>query len=144
MKHILKLQDGRIEPIKDLMKSEKEFTLRRVLVDGERGGAKNLTFGYAKFDARTSYHKKHIHPHAEEIFYILSGKGIGGVGEGAEEVEIVKGDTASGFPEGQSIGCTIPLILRARFSSFMLLRPWNPRVTRSLSDSGKRLQVLII
>lgn len=93
MKHILKLQDGRIEPIKDLMKSEKEFALRRVLVDGERDGAKNLTFGYAKFDAKTSYHKKHIHPHAEEIFYILSGKGIGGVGEGAEEVEIVKGDT---------------------------------------------------
>jgi len=93
MKHILKLEDGRIEPIKDLMKSEKELALRRVLVDGERGGAKNLTFGYAKFDAKTSYHKKHIHPNAEEIFYILSGKGIGGVEEGAEEVEIVKGDT---------------------------------------------------
>lgn len=93
MKHILKIEDGRIEPIKDLMKSEKEFALRRVLVDEEMGGAKNLTFGYARFDAKTSYHKKHIHLNTEEVFYILSGKGIGGVGENSEEVEIVEGDT---------------------------------------------------
>jgi mannose-6-phosphate isomerase-like protein (cupin superfamily) len=93
MKHILKLEDGRIEPIKDLMKSKKEFALRRVLVDEQMGGAEHLTFGYARFEVKTSYHKKHIHPHAEEVFYILSGKGIGGVGEGTEEIEIVAGDT---------------------------------------------------
>ena len=93
MKHILKVEDGRIEPIKDLMKSEREFALRRVLVDEKMGGAKCLTFGYARFDAKTSYHKKHIHPNAEEVFYILSGKGIGGVGTGTDEVEIVTGDT---------------------------------------------------
>ena len=93
MKHILKLEDGRIEPIKDLMKSEKENALRRVLVDEEIGGAKNLTFGYARFEPKTSFHKKHSQPQAEEVFYVLSGKGIGGVGDGAEEVEIVKGDT---------------------------------------------------
>jgi len=93
MKHILKLEDGRIEPIKDLMRSKKEFALRRVLVDEQMGGAENLTFGYARFEPKTSYHKKHIHPDAEEVFYILSGKGIGGVGSGTEEIEIVAGDT---------------------------------------------------
>ncbi len=93
MKHILKLEDGRIEPIKDLMRSKKEFALRRVLVDEQMGGAENLTFGYARFEPQTSYHKKHIHPDAEEVFYILSGKGIGGVGSGTEEIEIVAGDT---------------------------------------------------
>ena len=93
MKNLLKLEDGRIEPIKDLMASKKEFALRRILVDEEIGGAKELTFGYARFEPKTSYHKKHIHPHAEEVFYVLSGKGIGGVGENAEEVEIVAGDT---------------------------------------------------
>jgi quercetin dioxygenase-like cupin family protein len=93
MKHILKLEDGRIEPIKDLMKSKKDFALRRVLVDEQMGGAEHLTFGYARFDPKTSYHKKHIHPDAEEVFYILSGKGIGGVGDGTEEIEIDAGDT---------------------------------------------------
>ena len=93
MKHILKLEDGRIEPIKDLMKSRKEFALRRVLVDEQMGGAEHLTFGYARFEPKTSYHKKHIHPDAEEVFYILSGKGIGGVGAGTEEIEIIAGDT---------------------------------------------------
>ena len=93
MKNIIKLEDGRIEPIKDLMASKKEFALRRILVDEEIGGAKELTFGYARFEPKTSYHKKHIHPHAEEVFYVLSGKGIGGVGENTEEVEIVAGDT---------------------------------------------------
>jgi quercetin dioxygenase-like cupin family protein len=93
MKNILKLEDGRVEPIKDLMKSKKEFALRRVLVDEQMGGAEHLTFGYARFAAKTSYHKKHIHPDAEEVFYILSGKGIGGVGDGTEEIEIVEGDT---------------------------------------------------
>jgi quercetin dioxygenase-like cupin family protein len=93
MKHILKLEDGRIEPIKDLMRSKKEFALRRVLVDEQMSGAQHLTFGYARFEPKTSYHKKHIHPHAEEVFYILSGKGIGGVGSGTEEIEIVAGDT---------------------------------------------------
>jgi quercetin dioxygenase-like cupin family protein len=93
MKHILKLEDGRIEPIKDLMKSEKEFALRRVLVDKEMGEAETITFGWAVFEPKTSYHKKYYHPNAEEIFYILSGKGIGGVGEGTQERKIVQGDT---------------------------------------------------
>jgi quercetin dioxygenase-like cupin family protein len=93
MKHIRKLEDGRIEPMKDLMASEKQFALRRILVDGENGGAAHLTFGYAVFDPKTSFHKKHFHPNAEEVFYLLSGKGMGGVGLGSKEVEIVEGDT---------------------------------------------------
>jgi len=93
MKHILKLEDGRIEPIKDLMKSKGEFALRRILVDEQIGGAEHLTFGYARFDPRTSYHKKHVHPNAEEVFYVLTGRGIGGVGQSSAEVEIVRGDT---------------------------------------------------
>jgi quercetin dioxygenase-like cupin family protein len=91
MKHILKLEDGRIEPIRDLMRSDKEYALRRILVDEQIGGAKHLTFGYARFDPKTSYHKKHTHPNAEEVFYVLTGKGIGGVGADTEEVEIVAG-----------------------------------------------------
>ena len=62
MKHVLKLEDGRIDPIHDLMKSDKEFALRRILVDEKMGGAEHLTFGYARFDPRTSYHKKHTPP----------------------------------------------------------------------------------
>jgi len=93
MKHILKLEDGRIEPIQDLMKSKEEFAPRRILIDEEIGGAKHLTFGHAAFAPKTSYHKKHVHPHAEEVFYVLSGKGIGGVGEDSGEVELVPGDT---------------------------------------------------
>ena len=93
MKYILKMEDGRVEPIKDLMASEKVFALRRIMVDQQMGGAEMLTFGYAMFDAKTSYHKKHYHPEAEEVFYVISGKGIGGVGEASEETEIVKGDT---------------------------------------------------
>jgi len=93
VEYVLKLEDGRIEPIKDLMTNDKEFALRRILVDEKLGGAEHLTFGYARFEPRTSYHKKHTHPDAEEVFYVLAGKGIGGVGQGTPDREIVKGDT---------------------------------------------------
>ena len=93
MQHVLKLEDGRVAPISGHMKSDDEFGLRRILVDGETGGAKHLTFGYARFDPNTSYRKKHTHPHAEEVFHILSGKGIGGVGDQANERVLVRGDT---------------------------------------------------
>jgi hypothetical protein len=42
MKHVLTLENGRIDPIQDLMKSEKEFALRRILVDEKMGGARSL------------------------------------------------------------------------------------------------------
>ncbi len=85
-KYLIKLSDGRNEPIQDL-----EHASRIVLVDQDTVGAKGITFAYCKFEAKISYHKKHVHPHAEEIIYIVSGKGIGGVGN--KEFEMVSGDT---------------------------------------------------
>jgi quercetin dioxygenase-like cupin family protein len=98
VQYVFKLEDGRVEPIHDLMKSEKEFALRRILVDGQTG-ARHLTFGYTRLDPITSYQKKHAHPHAEEVFYVLAGKGIGGVGENTNERMLVKGD-AVWVPQG--------------------------------------------
>ena len=86
-RYILKVEDGRNEPIRDL-----EHSVRRVLVDAQTVGAEQMTFGYCRFEPRMSFHKKHVHPDAEEIMYILSGKGIGGVGDEKERV-IVQGDT---------------------------------------------------
>jgi quercetin dioxygenase-like cupin family protein len=54
-------------------------------------GAEDVTFGYSKYAPKSSIHKKHRHPNAEEIMYILAGRGIGGVED--REVELVKGDT---------------------------------------------------
>jgi quercetin dioxygenase-like cupin family protein len=85
-KFILKLEDGRNEPIKDL-----EHAPRMILVDDERVGAEDITFGHCKFAPKMSFHKKHVHKDAEEIMYILSGKLIGGVKD--QESEIVEGDT---------------------------------------------------
>jgi quercetin dioxygenase-like cupin family protein len=85
-KYLRKLADGRNEPIQDLEHAE-----RIVLVDRDSVGAKEITFAYCKFEAKTSYHKKHVHQHAEEVIYIVSGKGVGGVGN--EEFEMVAGDT---------------------------------------------------
>ena len=86
MKNLLSLKDGRNEPIKDLNNAQ-----RVVLVDQGTVGAEDITFAYCKFDAMTATHKKHIHKDAEEVIYILSGKGMSGLG--AEEVEMNKGDT---------------------------------------------------
>ena len=85
-KFILKLDDGRNEPIKDL-----EHASRIVLVDDERVGAEDITFAYCSFAPKTSYHKKHVHKDAEEVMYILSGRLKGGVED--QEFEMAKGDT---------------------------------------------------
>ena len=34
-----------------------------------------------------------MHPYAEEVFYVTSGRGMGGVGDDGEDREIVAGDT---------------------------------------------------
>jgi quercetin dioxygenase-like cupin family protein len=86
MKHVFKLIDGRQEPIKDLFNSE-----RIVIVDKDTAGAEDVTFAYCKFEAKTSKHKKHIHPFAEEIIYILSGKGVSGLAD--TEIEMSAGQT---------------------------------------------------
>ena len=85
-KFIFKLRDGRNEPIKDL-----DGASRLILVDEETVGAEDITFGYSKFEPNTSIHKKHSHPEAEEIMYILSGRGITGIQN--EEHELEAGDT---------------------------------------------------
>lgn len=86
MKYVLGLADGRNEPIKDLDNAQ-----RIVLVDQKTVGAEDITFAYCKFEAKTATHKKHIHKDAEEVIYILSGKGISGVND--TEVEMGKGET---------------------------------------------------
>ena len=86
MEYVLKLEDGRNEPIKDL-----ENAKRIVLIDKNTVGVQDITFAYCRFEAKTSTHKKHIHKDAEEVIYILSGKGMSGLGD--KEVEMVKGDT---------------------------------------------------
>lgn len=86
MKYVIGLEAGRKEPIKDLENAE-----RIVLVDQETVGAEDITFAYCKFAAHTASHKKHVHKDAEEVIYILSGKGISGVND--TEVEMQQGET---------------------------------------------------
>lgn len=86
MKYVLGLEDGRNEPIKDL-----DNATRIVLVDKDTVGAEDITFAYCRFEAKTSIHKKHTHKDAEEIIYVLSGKGISGFND--TECEMKKGET---------------------------------------------------
>lgn len=85
-KYVLKMEDGRNEPIKDLEKAS-----RIIFVDEERVGAEDITFGFSRWEPNMSFHKKHTHENAEEIMYILSGKIMGGVVD--QEFEVGKGDT---------------------------------------------------
>jgi mannose-6-phosphate isomerase-like protein (cupin superfamily) len=85
-KYLVKLEDGRNEPIKGLQNA-----LRIVLVDKDTVGAEDITFLYFKLEAKVLPEKKHVHRNAEEVMYTLSGKGIACVGQ--QEFEVVKGDT---------------------------------------------------
>ena len=85
-KYLLKMEDGRDEPIKDL-----EHASRIIFVDKERVGAEDITFGFSRYTPGMSLHKKHTHENAEELMYILSGKIVAGVQD--QEFEAVKGDT---------------------------------------------------
>ncbi|MDI6908135.1 MAG: cupin domain-containing protein [Thermoanaerobacterales bacterium] len=85
-KCLVTLKDGRNEPIKDL-----DNATRVVLIDRDTVGAEDITFAHCRFEAKTSVHKKHIHENAEEVIYILSGRGMSGVGD--TEMEMGKGDT---------------------------------------------------
>ena len=49
------------------------------------------TWGYSRFEPKTALHKKHAHPDCEEIMYILSGRGVGGMDE--TEALFCAGDT---------------------------------------------------
>ncbi len=85
-RYVLKLADGRNEPIRDL-----DGASRTILVDEETVGAGEITFGHSRFAPRTSVHRKHTHREAEEIMYILSGRGLSGVND--SETVVVAGDT---------------------------------------------------
>ena len=84
--YVLKLADGRDEPIKDL-----DGASRTILIDEETVNAGEITFGHSRFEPRASVHKKHRHPNAEEIMYILSGRGVTGVND--QETVVTAGDT---------------------------------------------------
>ncbi|MDA8160248.1 MAG: cupin domain-containing protein [Desulfobacteraceae bacterium] len=86
MKYVLGIEDGRNEPIRDLDNAK-----RIVLVDKDTVGAEDITVAYCKFEAKTSSHKKHVHKDAEEVIYILKGRGISGLVD--SEVEMKQGDT---------------------------------------------------
>ena len=74
-------EDGQNFPIPDLIGGR-----RLILVDNQtKIPSEELTFGIVTFEPRTSIHKKHSHVNCEEIMYIISGRGIGGVGELATE-----------------------------------------------------------
>jgi quercetin dioxygenase-like cupin family protein len=85
-KNLLKLEDGIEEMITDL-----EGASRTILIDEQTVGAEDITFGHSKFEPHTSIHRKHVHNHAEEIMYMLKGRGISGVGD--NETEMETGDT---------------------------------------------------
>ena len=86
MRYVFKLSDGRNEPIKDL-----DGASRTILVDEQTVNANEITFGHSRFEPKTSTHKKHIHGNAEEIMYILSGRGVAGVDN--QETVVTSGDT---------------------------------------------------
>ena len=85
-KYLIRPGEGRSEPIKDL-----EGATREILVDGQEAAAEDITFGFSRYEPRTSIHKKHAHPDAEELMYILKGRGVSGVCD--EQFEVAPGDT---------------------------------------------------
>ena len=84
-KYFLRIEDGKREPIEKLVSAE-----RIVIVDKDTVGAKEITFAYARFEREKGWHAKHTHPGAEEVIYILSGKGKAGVKD--EERTVKEGD----------------------------------------------------
>ena len=85
-KYLIHRGEGREEPIKDL-----DGASREILVDRESVDAEDVTFGFSRFEPHTSIHKKHAHTEAEEIMYILKGRGVSGLGD--QEFEVGPGDT---------------------------------------------------
>ncbi len=85
-KYLIRPGEGRSEPIKDL-----EGATREIFIDAQEVGAEDITFGFSSYAPHTSIHKKHSHPEAEEIMYILKGRGMCGVEN--QEFEVKPGDT---------------------------------------------------
>lgn len=88
-KFIFKPVDYVDAPIPEMGK----FT-RKMIIDSNTVGAKELTFLYGKYDPDAvgqEYEKKCSHPNAEEIIYITNGKGYIGIED--KEYLVGKGDT---------------------------------------------------
>lgn len=64
---------------------------RVVMFDRETAGAEEITWLTSRFAGKTSYHNKHSHPKAEEIMFIVRGKGVGGIKD--KEVMLLPGDS---------------------------------------------------
>lgn len=79
-------EDGVDYPIPEL-----EGASRKILVDRDTMHSTMCTWGYSRFEPKTALHKKHAHPDCEEIMYILSGRGVGGMDE--TEALFCAGDT---------------------------------------------------
>ena len=79
------------------VKPDKQLTAEEGFVDcapwwivTEEIGAKYGTFGYVEFTPAAT-HELHTHPNADEVFFVLSGRGL--VRSGDEMFEIEPGDT---------------------------------------------------
>jgi len=65
-----------------------------MIVDASTAGTEVLTFANARYEPRATgkaFEKKHSHPNAEEVAYIISGRGMAGVDD--QEFEVKAGDS---------------------------------------------------
>jgi mannose-6-phosphate isomerase-like protein (cupin superfamily) len=88
-KFVFKPEDFVDAPVPEMGK----FT-RKMIIDSSTVGAKELTLLYGKYDAKATgrdYEKKCSHPNAEEILYIIGGKGYVGIDD--KEFLVEDGDT---------------------------------------------------
>jgi mannose-6-phosphate isomerase-like protein (cupin superfamily) len=96
IKRKISLNDVKVD--EQLTEDEGWVNLRLRWIVTEDIGAKYGTFGYVEFPANSS-HELHKHPNADEIFYVLSGRGI--VRSGEEMFEVGPGDTVF-VPQGDT------------------------------------------
>jgi len=60
--------------------------VRKIIVDQDHMGAEDLTIGYAVFQPG-EYHEAHAHQECEEFMYVISGRIVGGLGDGPESIQ---------------------------------------------------------
>ncbi len=79
--YLKNVHEGKEYPIPKLVGA-----LRTILVDKDTMGAEDLTIGYAEFQPG-DYHEPHAHAACEEFMYVISGRIVGGVGNGEESIQ---------------------------------------------------------
>ena len=88
-KYLIRPEDRLDDPVPEMG----EIT-RQIIVDERTSGAETLTFAYTRIDPVKSgkvIEKKHNHPNAELVAFIVSGKGIVEVEN--EKFEAIAGDS---------------------------------------------------